>query len=227
MPYGRRSYRRRRVTRRPRRRQSASKKYVKAVVKRAVQADPHHVELQITDTAVNEYNVSPPYVHPLLTTSTGVTQQSREGKMIQLTGFSIRGSAYRNPASTSHDRLRIVLVKIKDGSTYLPANIYSNLFDVDTSTVSNALQAYRRLDEGVMPNYTVLWDKTLDLGFGATDKSTKLFRITKRFKKPIRCWYNTDSADTPITNDFRLIAISDCTANKPLLSTSSRAWFLP
>lgn len=226
MPYGRRRYRRRRVSRRRRSRAGASKKYVKAVVKAAVQADPHHIDLQITDTPVQEYNAAAPYIHPLLTTAVGDTQQSRDGKMIQFTGFTLRGSVYRNPASTSHDRVRVILCHMKNAAALAPATIYSALYDVDLSTVSNALQAFRRLDNGLMPNIRVLYDKTFDLGFGATDKSTKIFKISRKFKRPPKCWYNTDAAATPEYNDYFLLAISDCTANYPLLSTSHRAWFL-
>lgn len=225
MPYRRRILRRRRPKRKGGK--VATKKYVKSVVKRAVQADPHHVDLQITDTIVQEYNAASPYMHPLLTTSVGDTQQSRDGKMIQCTGFSIRGSLYRNPASTSHDRVRVILINIKNTTSFTAAGIYSALYDTDLAVVSTGLSCFRRLDNGLLRNYQILYDKTFDLGYQTTDKSTKIFNIRRRFKRPIKCWYNTDASTVPTNNDLRLLAVSDSTANWPLLSTSSRAWFLP
>lgn len=226
MPYGRRRYRRRRVSRRRRTRAGVTKKYVKAVIRRAMRSDPHHYDFQITDAGVNVYTGNP-YIHQLINVGVGDTQQSRDGKCIQLTGFQIRGSLYRNNASTSHDRVRLCVVQMKNTDSYAVGTIYSQLFDVDISSVSTALEAFRRLDGGAMPNFRILYDKVFDIGYGDTDKSTKVFKISRRFKRPVKCWFGTDSAASPITNNFFIMAISDNAASQPLLATSSRVWFLP
>lgn len=231
MPYRRRATFRRRPYRRlsTRRSRVATKTFVKKTVKREVQADKHNYDLPIADTAVGSYT-QPAYLHPLVNIAVGDTQTTRTGKMIQVTGFEIKVSAYRNPSSSSHDRIRIVGVRTHNRPTaYVSDEIYGDIYNTDAPiNISTALMAYRRLNEGVMPNYSIWFDKVIDLGFGATDKSTKTFSIVKRYKRPLKVWYPTDSATPAATNDLFLMAISDTSApNQPLLSTHSRVWFLP
>jgi len=223
--YARRRYRR--MSRRNPNKGSAqaSKKYVKKVVARAVRGDVHHIDVQVTDSAVPSV-LSSTYVHQMLPTAVGDTQQSRTGKCIQLTGIELSGSCYRNSASTSHDRIRMLIVKAKNDVGFTAANIYSTLFDTDLSTVANGLDAFRRLDGGNMPNYQILYDKQFDIGYGATDKSTKIFKWRKTFKRPLKCWYSSDALSSPITNNIYLIAVSDLIANNPFMSTSTRCKFI-
>lgn len=204
-----------------------TKKYVKAVVNKAIEADPHHVDTVITDVAVNSTTT---YVHQALACAVGDTQQSRNGKMVRITGVSYKCSAYRNASSTSHDRMRVFLVKVKDMSAITTlSSFYNLLYDTDLVSTTTQTQTFRRLDAGLLPNFKILYDKTIDLGYGATDKSTKVFNINIKFKRPVRAWFNTDATASPITNNLLLCAISDVAsaASPPLLSSAGRVWFLP
>lgn len=190
--------------------------------------DVHYYDNALTDNVVANYTSGTKYVYRFMAMSQGVGQQERIGKKVLLKSIGLNMSIYRDPSSTSHDRVRLLLVKVKNVDAVTAINnIYNDIYDTTLSTVSTALQAFRTVRNGQLNNFKIVRQWTIDLGYGATDKSTKVLKYFHRFKKPVPVWYDTDSTANPVMNDYVLIAVSDTSANSPLISVASRITFLP
>lgn len=224
MPYARRS--KPRSYRRPyRKARPASKKYVRAIVKRAVRADPHYIDSTTSDTGVPTADIGA-FAQSLTPCVQGDTQKNRTGKMIQLTSLQIKGNLYRDPSSTTHDRVRMILYMVKT------PNGASDIRDVlqTTNLIGNRqtdVQALRRIDDGLVSNYKVIRDWYIDLGYTGSDKQTRMVNYYKKFKRPLRIWFDASTDVNPVRNEIILSAISDSGTGNPLLGFNCRAVFLP
>lgn len=227
MAYGRkRTYRRRAQTTKSSN-QKASKKYVKSVVAKAVRSDPHYFDTSIGGSPCAAYNAAM-FAAGMLAIPQGDTQQSRTGKKIQLTGIQLKMSMYRSVSSSTHDRLRILLVRVQNQDSVLNINnLYNDLFDTTLCTIDNAQQAFRKIRDGQVNNFHILKSWMVDLGYGTTDKSTRVLSYNKRFKRPLSVWYDTSSTVQPVRNGLYLIAVSDSATALPALAAQMRVTFLP
>lgn len=235
MPRRRTTRRRTTTVRRTRARTArpATRNYVKAVVKSATRADPHYYDYAYQPLAVQGYNAGvAAYKYQMLDMTEGDTQQSRNGKKIQLLSVYLNMSIYRDQNSTTHDRVRLCLVKVQNMDSITQANLgdlYNEVYDTTIAgmNTSLALQAPRKIRDGQYKNYTVLKTWNLDLGYGDTDKATRNIVYYHKFKRPLSIWYDTSTTSQPVRNNLVLIAVSDCLANFPILATVSRTIFLP
>lgn len=224
MPYRRRTYRRRRPRRGASR--AASKGYVKKVVNRAVRKDLHYFDSKLTDTSVAG-SATPYRYNTMLQIPQGDTQTNRSGKMIQLTSIHIQGNAYHHVSSTTHDRIRFIIAIIKRSSNSGTQYQMPDIISTD-GTVQTDVQAFRRLSTGLAPNFRILRDMTIDLGVqGSTDKATRVIKYYKKFRKPLRVWYESSTTGSPTINDIGIFAISDTSTNNPLLGLNTRVTFIP
>lgn len=189
----------------------------------ALKSDLHYIDSGLADFQVQ--NFASPYAFNCLPVVLGDTQTNRTGKMIQVYSLHVRMDLYRNSASTSHDRMRILLVQVRKQGQTSNFSILNVLRTI--GSVPLDVQAFRRIDEGDAPNFRVIKDWTIDLGFGTTDKSTRHIDYYKKFKKPLRVWYEGSADTDPNINALYLMAISDTSTNHPFLCTSTRATFAP
>lgn len=220
MPYRRSS--RRTTKRRPMRRNVASKKYVKAVVSRAVRSDLHYHDASLSSQTIGP--AASPYTFNCLFVPQGDTQKSREGKKIQLASLQLRGHLYRSSGSATHDRVRLVLVLVRRQNS----TPYAFTDVIDTSgVVQTDPSGFRKISAGLANNFKVLRDWTYDLGYTNSDKQTHLIRYYKKFRKPISVWFPGSTTTAPVLNDIVLFAISDCSVNYPVIDLQSRATFIP
>jgi len=224
MPYRRRPVtRRRRPTRRV---AKTTKKYVKSAIRSAVTKDFHYFDYFQTDVQVNSYATA--LLSALIPTTVGDTMQSRDGKKIQISSFAINVSGYRNPASTTHDRMRIALVQVKRAKTNSGTDFnYNDIYDTSVLSVQQGPSAMRKIRDGAIGNFKVLKQWNLDLGFGTTDKSTFNRSYFKRFKTPLTVWYDTDAMASPLQNNLILVACSDTSASQPWVNFQYRMKFIP
>lgn len=228
MAYGR----RRKNNRRSRKRgKKGNPLATKQYVKRLVYGDTHQKNTSRTVTSVDlTGNLS----DCISDVARGDTQSQRNGRDMTLSSIQFNWTAYRNSSSTLHDRMRLMIVMVKQipaATTFMINKVIAttDTTGVGTGNVANDVTAFRRLLEGDKGNYRVLRDWTIDLGFGTTDKATRMGRYFKRFKKPIKATFS-GSADTDyVQNSIWVLAMSDVTsgANPPILAYQARVNFLP
>lgn len=201
---------------------SVETRIVNKAVRKANAEDPHYWDTNLIDTSIG--NAAAPYAFRFCAVPQDDTQKGRSGKKIQLLSIQLAGNAYRNPSSATHDRIRLLLVQIKNEN----ATTYSFTDVIKTNaTPANDVQGFRRYDAGNAENFKVIKDWVIDLGYTNSDKGTRLISYYKKFKKPINIWYPSTATGNPVVNSFALFAISDTTANNPLLGMSARITFAP
>lgn len=218
------------------RRPGVSKKTENRIVSKAVNkaltSDVHYFDNYLTDTGVVATNAASGwFAYRFMNMAQNDDQQGRTGKKILLHSLALNMSMYRNNASGSHDRLRIVVVQIRNGDAVptSPYNPYPLVYDttLTAASVSGGPQMFRTIRNGQVNNFKILKDYHVDLGYLNTDKSTKIIRYYKRFKKPLTVWYDTSSTAAPVKNEIVVLAVSDSSADLPLLSIASRITFSP
>lgn len=220
MPYRRRSRRTRRNFRRPKK--AASKSYVKAVVRSAQRKDLHY--LDNSQSSVSIGNSATPWQHELNFIAQGDTQTTRNGKLAQICSIAFRSDFYRNPSSTTHDRVRLLLCLVKRtlATPITAADVLQT-----TGSVQGDITAFRRINAGAAPNIKVLKDWTIDLGYTGSSKVTRCIKYYRKLKYPLRCWYDGSLAAYPEINRLCLLAFSDTSTNAPVVDITSRVTFIP
>lgn len=228
MPYKRKSFKRK--TRKNGAPSKSTKRYVKKAIVTQQRKQEHWYDAPVSDTAVPTADATP-YRRSLLPIVRGLSQSNRIGKELQLTSIEIRGNAYRAPASTTHDRIRLILFICKNNDYDSPAD-QPNILNVLNCTAQvgerqTDVQAFRKLDAGFAKNYRVLKDWYMDLGYGTVNKNTKIFTYRKTFKTPLKVVYQESTDTEPVRNALILSAISDSGTGPPFIGFNFRVKFLP
>lgn len=206
--------------------QYATKTYVKSLVSKESKSDIHYVDTVLSDTSIPTADVGT-LTRSIIQVSRGDSQTQRTGKMLQLCSIQIRGNLYRDPVSTTHDRVRLMLVQVMSTDSTIADDIRGV---IQTENVVGArqtdVQAMRRIDAGKMKNYKVLRDWYIDLGYNDTEKNTQLIDYYKKFKTPKKIWYEDSAAARPTQNNIILTSISDSGTGNPLLGFTARCTFI-
>lgn len=198
------------------------KRLINLAVRRAVMSDLHYNDVFLGDTAVSNQST---YAFHVTQSAVGDTITSRTGNKILLNNLKLNFSSYRSTASASHDRLRVLVVRMKNQLSAAP-DIYD--FINSTSGAAGQVSAFKRVDTGTAKNYVIMKDFMIDLGFGTTDKSTKVWKYNKRFKRPLEVLYGTaGTANDWVHNGIYVLACSDVVpaGNPPFLNVQSRITF--
>lgn len=225
---------RRKTTRRraTKRTGTASKKYVRAVVRRAVRSDVHYFDNQVPNTPVADptapYRFANPSGFGFIAPAQGDSQQSREGKKIMLTSIHLRLTGFINSLSTSHDNMRLLLVQVKRASDSASPYSVNDIIDTTAASLGSKVAGNRRLNNGIANNFKVLRDWYIDLGYHLTDKCTFHRNYYKKFKKAIPVWFAGSTQANPVMNDIMLVGMSDVAAAgaTPQLNVVSRITFI-
>jgi hypothetical protein len=192
-----------------------------------IQQDPHYIDTVLSDTAVPTADTGA-YRQNLLPIVQGTTQTNRLGKHVKVCSIEIRWNAYRDPASTTHDRIRMLLVRVHTNDRATPYDVRDVI--QTSNLVGNRqtdLQAFRRIVDGHVQNFTVLKDWYIDLGYTNSSKVTAVGEFTHRFNSPLSVWYEGSSSGTPTQNELILTGISDSGSVNPLFGFTARAKFIP
>jgi len=201
---------------------------VRSEIRNAIQSLPtHYIDTVVSDSSVPTADTGA-FLSNLLPVVQGTTQTNRLGKQIKVKSIEIRWNAYRDPASTTHDRMRMLLVRVHTNDRASPYDIRDVL--QTTNLVGNRqtdLQAFRRINDGHVQNFTVLHDWYVDLGYTNSTKVTQIGEYTHRFSSPLSVWYEGSASSTPTQNQVILTAISDSGSGAPLLGFTCRAKFFP
>lgn len=213
------------------------KKYTKPVihsiqskaVNKIVLGDMHQRDGSGTSQNVSQ---SATYQYCLTDIARGDTQSQRNGRDCMLRSIKVNLAAFKGN-STSHDRLRIMIVMVKQAPSVFYTSLISNVLNTaDLTGVTNLprdVASYRRLLEGTQNNFVVLKDWYIDLGYGVTEKETRLLKFSKKFDNPIKLTFSDSAANDYVGNSIWLCATSDVPAASapPQLEYVSRANFYP
>lgn len=218
MPYGS----KRRTTRRRQTGKMVTKTTVKKMILASQKKDLNWFQAFQSDTSI--LPLANPFEYNLPVIAEGTGPNSRVGRKIHVTSLQINFSGYRNNSSVTHDRMRIVVVQIKNNDQ---AYDYNDVYNTDSTLNTQGPQALRRLGNGDQSNFKILKKWDIDLGYGSSnDKGSFIRSYYKKFKKPLVMTFVDGTANVPIQNNIAIWAISDVAANYPLLSFDYRLRYI-
>jgi len=152
---------------------------------------------------------------PLMAVSQGSSGTTRDGDSLKLTGVSIRGKVAYNAALGGTQRVRVILMRLP-ASTVLTTN--QIILGTGTTYAVDAPQVWQNKQYAKF-----LYDRTFNL---YNESEVKSFHIKKKLGFHIKYAAGTVS---PVTNDVRLLVISDTPnagANFPICQYWSRFTFV-
>lgn len=128
----------------------------------------------------------------------GDTSLTREGNEIYATSFYHKFIVHANTTGSNSSLIRLLL--------YIPRHCHEDV--IENLTVLNSVDTDK---------FKVLYDRTLELGFGSGHATgAKVLTIKRKFKKSAKLYFTGNTAAPPISPVMKWVWVSDqLTTDKP------------